>query len=332
MIIAITGGTGFIGSHLVQKHLNAKDEVRVLVRGSNSGFSWDPRVRCYGGGLVGNTKVLQQFAEGADVLYHCAGEISQAADMLSTNVEGTRTLLDAAAGKSRRWVQLSSVGVYGPVRQGRIGESAVLAPQGRYAESKAAADLLVLEAAAKYDFEFSILRPSTVIGADMRNRSIFQMISAIARGLFFFVGQKGASANYVPVDNVIDALYRCGTSPAAVGKTFNISEWQTIESFAGSISDALGLSPINRRIPELPLRWASRGLPWLPKMPLTTARIDAMTTRVVYSSDAIGEQLGYVPVQSVEGALRDIVAVWRGGSQNNLTADATEANSAARAA
>ncbi len=85
-----------------------------------------------------------------------------------------------------------------------------------------------------------MLRPTIVFGAGMPNRSIAQMIAVIQRGLFFFIGRRGASANYVHVSNVVDALVLCGTSPCASGRIYNLSDWTTVEDFARAIADALG--------------------------------------------------------------------------------------------
>jgi nucleoside-diphosphate-sugar epimerase len=80
----------------------------------------------------------------------------------------------------------------------------------------------------------AILRPSNVFGPGMLNQSILQMIQTIERGIFFFIGRRGASANYVHVSNVVDALILCGRS-AADGRTYNISDWCTMEDFVGAI-------------------------------------------------------------------------------------------------
>ena len=66
--------------------------------------------------------VLARFVDGADVLYHCAAEIHEPGRMMEVNVGATGSLVAAARGKVRRWVQLSSVAVYGAPEAGVIDE------------------------------------------------------------------------------------------------------------------------------------------------------------------------------------------------------------------
>ena len=73
------------------------------------------------------------------------------------------------------------------------------------------ADQLVIEAAAQRRIDsVALLRPTIVLGAGMPNRSIAQMIAVNQRGPFFFIGRRGASANYVHVSSVAAALVLCG--------------------------------------------------------------------------------------------------------------------------
>ena len=72
MIVSITGGTGFIGKILVEKHLKRGDQVRVLTRRAQS---VNPNVRIFIGNLFSPDIDLSEFLKNTDILYHCAGEI-----------------------------------------------------------------------------------------------------------------------------------------------------------------------------------------------------------------------------------------------------------------
>src|ERR1700726_1251373 len=121
----------------------------------------------------------------------------------------------------------------------------------------------------------------------MRSRSIFDLIGMIHRRLFFFIGEPGASANYVSVENVVDALMLSGTHPCASGRTYIVSEHRTMEFFVHCIADALGAPRPFLRLPESPIRAASRLLSPLPFVPLTEARVDALVGRAVYCTQRI---------------------------------------------
>lgn len=301
MHVAITGGTGFIGKRLVAAHLAAGDRVRVLTRRATVDQVLPAAVEMVQGSL-GAGSIPPDFFAGIDVFYHCAAELKDAPRMQATNVEGTRQLASAATGHIRRWVQLSSVGVFGPVRAGEVTEESSFAPSNPYEVSKLAADRLVEEAAARGAFELVTLRPSIVFGASMPNRSLAQLAQAVRRGLFFYVGAPGASANYVHVDGVVDALVRCARTPAAAGRSYVLSDYLPVESFIGAMADALNVRAPRRRVPEWVVRGLARATSRLPKNPLTEGRVDALTTRVTYPSRRIAAELGYVhPVSLVDG-------------------------------
>ncbi|MDX2479892.1 MAG: NAD-dependent epimerase/dehydratase family protein, partial [Desulfuromusa sp.] len=159
MLIAITGGTGFIGENLAMRCLSQGDDVRILSRKVpcerwlSLGVEWHQ-------GDLEDSSCLLPFVDGVDVLYHCAGQLTDAEMMQRLHVEGTRHLIEAASGRIGHWVQLSSVGVYGPVSAGEITEESSINPVGEYEITKAESDALVLEAASQARFSCTILRPS----------------------------------------------------------------------------------------------------------------------------------------------------------------------------
>jgi nucleoside-diphosphate-sugar epimerase len=312
MICAITGGTGFIGRSLVSRALAAGAEVRVLTRLSPPDSGLPSSVRMFSGDLTRmheGAAPLEAFLDGAEVVVHCAGELRDARSMRALHVHGTRRLLAAAAGRTSRWLQLSSVGAYGP-RGGIVDERALAAPVGAYETTKTEADRLVLEAAQDGKFQAVVLRPSIVFGPGMPNQSLYQLLSLVERGWFVYAGAPGAMANYVFVDDVADALWLCATSPAA-RDVYNLSDDRTMEAFVTAIASALGRPAPRVRLPEGLLRGAARILRGVPGMPLTESRIVALTRHTAYPSARIREELGFRFIVGVEEGLRRLVADWR---------------------
>jgi nucleoside-diphosphate-sugar epimerase len=190
-----------------------------------------------------------------------------------------------------------------------VSEATPLRPDGSYETTKAEADALVVEAARIGRIaSFALLRPTIVFGSGMPNRSIAQMIRIIERGLFFFIGKSGASANYVHVASVVDALVLCGTSPQAAGRTYNLSDWTTVEEFARTIADALGQRRPKIRLPERPVRAVVKTVGAALPLPLTEGRIDALVSRVRYPADRIQRELHYRFSVSIAAGLADMVA------------------------
>ncbi|MFV1977061.1 MAG: NAD-dependent epimerase/dehydratase family protein [Candidatus Scalindua sp.] len=289
MKIGITGATGFIGSHLSTEYLKTGAEVRLLSRNppKNNGGNW------FQGDLTDNTTDLNQFLDGMDILYHCAGELNNESKMYKLHVEGTRNLASAAAGKIKRWVQLSSVGVYGPRRTGLVNEMSRENPVGVYETTKEESDRVLVDIAKKQGMDYAILRPSNIFAEDMNNRSIYQMIEMIRKRLFFYIGKPGVIVNYVHVSAVISALMLCGEHKNAINKTFIVSDFTNLEDMVEKIADGLGVGKPVLRLPEKVIRGIIYILQVLPYVPLTMGRVDALTGRTRYESRRIIDELGY---------------------------------------
>lgn len=309
MIIAITGGSGFIGRHLVARHVAQGDRVRYLTR--RASVDAIPGAEACVGDLA-LPVTLRRFVRSADVLYHCAAELRDTTAMAITNVAGTANLLDVAAGEVRRWVHLSSTGVYGVQRGGEVHEDTDLRPGNEYELSKAAADALVLEAADRRGLSCVLLRPSNVYGSDMPNQSLFQLIRMIDKGLFFFIGPRGAMANYIHVENVVDALLACGQATLPQnGRTYIVSDRCTLEAFVGIIAAQLGKAMPGLRFPEPAARVAAHLLGRFPGFPLKLSRVDALTDRTVYCTKRIEAELGYRNRITLEQGLGEMVKEWK---------------------
>jgi nucleoside-diphosphate-sugar epimerase len=290
MIVAITGGTGFIGRHLIARHLAYGDEVRYLTRNHAKPIAG---VSAIIGDLM-NPDSLVALVQNADVLYHCAAELQQPDKMHATNVLGTENLLKAAQGQVQRWVQLSSTGVYGSKPMQDVHEDTPLNPANAYEISKVQADELVLNAMNHGSLYGVIVRPSNVYGVGMPNQSLFQLIKMVKRGWFFFIGKKRAIVNYIHVENVIDALLLCATADLpSNGRIYIVSDWCYLDELIAMMATALNVPCPTRRIPEWLMRLFAKIGDVLPRFPLRSSRVDALTYRHRYSIDRISTELGF---------------------------------------
>ena len=307
MIVGITGGSGFIGKMLVSRHLEVGDEVHVLSRKSNV----SENNVIYHQGDLSDLESLEFFLKGIDVLYHCAAEISDDTRMVITNVEGTKNLLSVAAGEIKHWVQLSSVGVYGPIYSGVITELQDYNPVNLYEKTKLESDLLILEATNNNVFTSTIIRPSNVFGATMRNQSIFHLVKSIDLGLYFFIGKVGASANYVTAEDVVEALFLAGTNANAKNQIFNVSNYRKLEDFIGLIAEELGRSNPKFRVSKKLMVFFAKITSFIPRNPITASRINALTNRSIYSTDKIKSRLNFSSVYSVESGLKELIKEYK---------------------
>lgn len=287
MIIAITGGGGFIGSLLADKHLKQGDQVRLLSR--NTQLERE-NVQYFFGDLSNSSVDLSDFVDGVDILYHCAGEVNNKSLMQELHVNGTQRVVDVAQGKIGRWVQLSSVGVYGACRDGTITENSKEQPFGIYEQTKTESDKIVKNSGIPY----VILRPSNVFGIDMPNQSLRGLLRTIQKGLFFYIGKEDKSlVNYVHIADVVEALMRCGSDDKALGEVFNLSQSETVEKMITSFASGIGSDKKILRLPEIVVRVIVSIFGKIPKFPLTSSRVDALTGRCVYNSIKVQKILGF---------------------------------------
>ena len=303
MRVGVTGASGFIGKLLCKALLARGDQVVVLSRRGELDI---PGTVVCKGDLTAGADNLAAFVEGLEVIYHCAGELKNQELMYPLHVEGTRALLAAACasiqrtGRALHWVQLSSVGAYGPGRQRAsqirlVDESCHPEPVGEYEVTKTLADeSLLVVAAIEPRLSYTLVRPSIVIAATMPNQSFFQFASAVRRRLFFYIGSQDAVATYVHVEDVVQALLICSSREAARNQTFILSNDCGQRELVEAIAACYGVKPPAMVVPEQLLRSIVRLIP-ARRSPLTLERIDALVRRTRYSSDHAARVLGFAP-------------------------------------
>ena len=312
MIVAITGGTGTVGRKLIERHLRAGDEVRALSRRDVTDLP--AAVQVVRGDLAADRPVLESFVRNADVLYHCAAEIHDASRMAELNAGGTRNLVAAAEGRISRWVQLSSIAVYGAPTTGVVDEDTPLTPIDVYGETKAEADRAVLAAAQRKAFSCALVRPSKVFGAAIdtgNNEILFRLFALIRRKLFFFIGPPGALTHYLHIDNLLEALERCGRSAQAGSRIYNVSDDCTIEHFVAVIARALDQPMPGLRLPQAPVEALARTFGGVRGFPLDERRVAALVNRASIPDGRIRAELAYTPSRSIEDGLNELVQRWR---------------------
>lgn len=308
--VAITGGSGFIGKLLVIKHLDLGDEVHVLTRNPDKFVGFSSKLFIHKGDLM-DLKILKKFVDSSDILYHCAAEIKNENLMKSVNIQGTANLISVSSHNIKHWVQLSSTGVFGQIDVGDIDETQEYNPNNEYERTKLESDFLITAASRDKKFTSVIIRPSNVFGYQMSNQSLFQLIKTIDLGLYFFIGKRGASANYIPVDNVVQALYLGATKKESIGKIYNISSWCTIEEFSKIIAEELKKNYPKFRISINAITFFAKIAQIFPKSPLTVSRVNALNSRAIYKTTKIEKELGYIPIVTTKQALMEMVKFYK---------------------
>lgn len=255
----MTGGTGFVGAHLVRALLERGDAVTALVRNNAKAevLGWKG-VRVVRGDLD-DAGALSDGCAGCEVIYHVAGRISarDPIEFMAANRDGTANVLEAAAAEPpRRFVYLSSLAVGGPASPGQpIDESRAPAPVTAYGRSKLAAEILV----RAMPFPWSIVRPPVVYGE--WDREILKVFKLARTGIVPVFGDGSQEISVIYAGDLAHAMIAAATSPQAAGKIYYAAHPATTTSrgLVLGIGRALGTTPHPLPVPG-PL---ARGALWM---------------------------------------------------------------------
>ena len=180
MSILVTGGAGYIGSHMVHALLDARENVVVLDNLSTGFRSALPPAAALVVGDVGDQALVETLIRNHDVsaIIHFAGSVvvpESVRDPLGyyrNNTANSRTLLEAAVKTGvRQFIFSSTAAVYGNPDQVPIGEDAPLHPMSPYGSSKLMTEVMLRDVAAAHDMHHVILRYFNVAGADPQMRT-----------------------------------------------------------------------------------------------------------------------------------------------------------------
>jgi UDP-glucose 4-epimerase len=180
MGVLVTGGAGFIGSHMVLELLDAGEDV-VVLDNLSTGFRWAvPDQAAFVEGDVGDHALVRRLltGHGIDAILHFAGSVvvpESVADPLGYYLNNTcksRTLIAAAVeAKIPHFIFSSTAAVYGMPKDNPVAEDALLLPMSPYGTSKLMTELMLRDTAEATALRYVALRYFNVAGADPRGRS-----------------------------------------------------------------------------------------------------------------------------------------------------------------
>ena len=221
MKILVTGGTGFVGSHLVDALLSRGDEVVCLARNpAKAAVLFPERGPTVVHGSLTDTGAVARALSGVEMVYHVAGITAarNRREFFSVNTEATARLVASArenAPDLSRFVYVSSQAAAGPSRKGRaIDESHEPAPVSRYGESKLAGE----EAVRGAEIPWTIVRPAAVYGP--RDAEFLRLFKVVRWRLVPLMVARDQELMLVHVRDLVGALLLSTTTPEAAGKTY----------------------------------------------------------------------------------------------------------------
>jgi dihydroflavonol-4-reductase len=318
--VAVTGGTGFTGSRLIERLRARGHDVSALARPGSARTPADPGVTWVEGDLS-SRDALARLVEGAEAVAHVAAVYRTAghpdAYYRDVNVGGTERLLEAAArGGVRRFVHTSTVGVHGSVRHPPADESAPFEPGDIYQETKAEAEALALRFHSERGLPVVVLRPGAIYGpGETRLRKLFR---AIARGRYAVVGSGRPHYHLVYTEDLLDGYELALGHPEAPGQAFIVAGPRSVSQteLARIVARHTGGRVLPVHIPVAPIHLAGDlceaiCVPFEIEPPLHRRRVDFWTKNRSFSIEKARRVLGYAPKVDVDEGIARTAAWYR---------------------
>ena len=180
MTVLVTGGAGYIGSHMTLELLERQEEV-VVLDNLSTGFSWAvPEQAKLVVGDVGDVQLVERLLKDheIDAIFHFSGSVvvpesvSDPLGYYANNTINTHHLISAAVGQGvKNFIFSSTAAVYGPTDSEPVKEDATLQPDSPYGRSKLMSEHILSDVSAAHDLQFAILRYFNVAGSDPDGRT-----------------------------------------------------------------------------------------------------------------------------------------------------------------
>jgi UDP-glucose 4-epimerase len=238
--VLVTGGSGFIGRHVVAELSDEGAQVRVIDLNPHP----DPSVDVVQGDIADTAALERAFADGADAVVHLAAVTSVLRSLehprqtYATNVAGTHEVLEAARAAGARALAFASTNaVTGPMEGPAIVETAALRPLTPYGATKAAAEMLMSAYTSAYGVRCASLRLTNVYGPGMQAKDsiVARLMRAIRLGRTFEIYGDGRQVrDYVHVSDVAAAVKLALTSdawqgPMVIGTGHSLSVLEVVD-------------------------------------------------------------------------------------------------------
>jgi nucleoside-diphosphate-sugar epimerase len=317
--VLVTGGTGFVGVHLVSALLGRGAAVRVLALPDEDAARVERAGAEIRRGDVRDPRSVAEAMRGVDTVFHLAavhGLWRPRQEYWDVNVRGAenvcRAVLDAGA---RRLVHVSSWTVYGMGLRGAVDEATPLHPiDDAYTQTKATADQLVQGHVRAERLPAVIVRPGTMFGPGDRI-NYGRMADRVRAGKAIVIGSGRNALPLVYVTDVVEGMILAAASDRAAGQIYNLSNDAPLTQAETwrAIAEDVGVPPPRLRVPYAALyaaafvaeRAARAG-----SQPLVTrlgVRLFGSDNR--HAVDKARRELGWAPKVAVRDGLR-LAARW----------------------
>jgi GlcNAc-P-P-Und epimerase len=315
--IFITGATGFIGKHVLSKLLDAGNyELVVLTRLKKETYKKFDNLSYIVGDITDCT-LMKSIISDVDYVIHLAGSKNEASAYYSTNVVGTKNIIQACKTSNiLKLIHLSSVGVIGKTSDIIINELTPCNPVNEYEKSKLEAELLVKEFSKREPGKVKILRPTNVFGEGDPDLHLLNLIRKISSNRFFFIGSDISKyyLNYLYVKEISELISRL-ISNTSQSDIYILNTPIPLMEFITVIKELLGDNFHVKSLPYWPIKIVASFFDIMPKSilnppPINSLKLNELTNKKKYSSELLAQELNWEPVFSLNEALSNLIGYY----------------------
>jgi nucleoside-diphosphate-sugar epimerase len=317
-MVVVTGASGFVGGAVARALAERGERVRALVRPTS-----DTRALRGAGvetavGDVVEGYGLREALAGARLVVHAAGMLGREGvpdgAYERVHVRGTGNVVrEARAAGAARVVHISSPGLLGPIPRWApdADEEAPPNPTNPYERSKAAAELLLHDDAARYGALAVVVRPEFVYGPG--DGHVLRLFRAIRRRRFVYVGRGEALCHPTYVDDVVRGIL-AAADRGAPGRIYHVAgPWAVpVRELVETFADSCGVAPPRLAVPERAMRAVLSALQRIARplgktLPIGSTAVDFFTRDRHFSWQRARAELEYQPLVDLrEGARRTV--------------------------
>jgi len=316
----VTGGSGFLGSHLVEALLARGEKVRALVRPTSEtahlaslGVEW-----VYGD--LGDVQSLRTATRDVERVYHCA---ALAADwgkreaFHAANVAGVRNLVEMALEAGvKKFVHVSTTDVYGHPDY-PADETAPYRLRGwHYGDTKIEGEQVVWAYHRQHGLPVTVVRPVNIYGP-RSTTFVLEIVELLKSGSMMHIGSGLKPGGLTYVTNVVDVMLRAADSERSVGQAYNASDGSDVtwRQYVDRLAEIVGVASPRIAIPHR-LAYLTG---WAMEKIYSALRIEArpLLTRMVaevfgtdqgFPIDKARRELGYEPEVDLDEGMRRVEA------------------------
>ena len=320
MRVAVTGGTGCLGSPLLDRLCDLGWDVNLLVLPDDRHLIKSRRIRPIRGDMTSG-RSLHELTHGCDLVFHLAGKVhslprteQEIQEFYTINCGGTRSLLEKSRLNGvRRVIFYSTVGVYGIDENFHADETTRCRPQSVYAKTKYEAEQLVMSSSENGGPEGVVLRFPVAYGPYDRG-NMASLIRAIHGRRFVVLGDGECRRSMVSSRNAAEGAVRAALEEKAANEIFCITDGydctmnEVIEAACralglrkSSVHVPLGMAVALGKIGDVVERALKRNFP------LNSNTVRKLTSSLTFSDGKARRVLGYKPVQSFSEGIAEEV-------------------------